>query len=100
MNAMGRRAEVPCGAPRNRPQNRDIASACSRDHPAGPGAAVDPGLISAFILCFKRCRHEFIDALTFLSSTQNKAVPVAIVNAFVDGDICQWTSPITGAAKE
>src|SRR6202158_2570204 len=46
-----------------------------------------PGLISSFIFCFTLCWNEFIYALTFLSSTQNKTVPVAIVNEFVDGDI-------------
>ena len=46
-----------------------------------------PGLISAFIFCFTLCWNEFIYALTFLSSTQNKTVPVAIVNEFVDGEI-------------
>ena len=46
-----------------------------------------PGLISAFIFCFTLCWNEFIYALTFLQSTQNKTVPVAIVNEFVDGDI-------------
>src|SRR5260370_1058055 len=37
-----------------------------------------PGLISAFIFCFTLCWNEFIYALTFLSSTQNKTVPVAL----------------------
>jgi hypothetical protein len=46
-----------------------------------------PGLISAFIFCFTLCWNEFIYALTFISSIQNKTVPVAIVNEFVDGDI-------------
>jgi multiple sugar transport system permease protein len=46
-----------------------------------------PGLISAFIFSFTLCWNEFIYALTFLQSTQNKTVPVAIVNEFVDGDI-------------
>src|SRR5258708_4756716 len=46
-----------------------------------------PGLISAFIFCFTLCWNEFIYALTFLQSTANKTVPVAIVNEFVDGDI-------------
>ena len=46
-----------------------------------------PGLISAFIFCFTLCWNEFIYALTFLQSTSNKTVPVAIVNEFVDGDI-------------
>ncbi len=72
-----------------------------------------PGLISAFIFCFTLCWNEFIYALTFLQSTQNKTVPVAIVNEFVDGDIYRWgslmayaffvehyVSAMTGAVKE
>jgi multiple sugar transport system permease protein len=35
--------------------------------------------------------------LTFLQSTQNKTVPVAIVNEFVDGDIYRWGSLMAGA---
>jgi multiple sugar transport system permease protein len=46
-----------------------------------------PGLISAFIFCFTLCWNEFIYALTFIATAQNKTVPVAIVNEFVDGDI-------------
>ena len=46
-----------------------------------------PGLISAGIFSLTLCRNEFIYALTFLSSTHNKTVPVAIVSEFVDGDI-------------
>lgn len=56
-----------------------------------------PGLISAFIFSFTLCWNEFIYALTFLSSTQNKTVPVAIVNEFVDGDIYRWGSLMAGA---
>src|SRR3974390_747103 len=56
-----------------------------------------PGVISAFIFCFTLCWNEFIYALTFLSSTQNKTVPVAIVNEFVDGDIYRWGSLMAGA---
>jgi multiple sugar transport system permease protein len=56
-----------------------------------------PGLISAFIFCFTLCWNEFIYALTFLSSVQNKTVPVAIVNEFVDGDIYRWGSLMAGA---
>jgi multiple sugar transport system permease protein len=56
-----------------------------------------PGLISAFIFCFTLCWNEFIYALTFLTSEQNKTVPVAIVNAFVDGDIYHWGSLMAGA---
>jgi len=56
-----------------------------------------PGLISAFIFSFTLCWNEFIYALTFLSSTNNKTVPVAIVNEFVDGDIYRWGSLMAGA---
>src|SRR5260221_1847492 len=56
-----------------------------------------PGLISAFIFCFTLCWNEFIYALTFISSTSNKTVPVAIVNEFVDGDIYRWGSLMAGA---
>ncbi|HWW49860.1 MAG TPA: carbohydrate ABC transporter permease [Xanthobacteraceae bacterium] len=56
-----------------------------------------PGLISAFIFCFTLCWNEFIYALTFLQSTPNKTVPVAIVNEFVDGDIYKWGSLMAGA---
>jgi len=56
-----------------------------------------PGLISAFIFCFTLCWNEFIYALTFLQSSQNKTVPVAIVNEFVDGDIYRWGSLMAGA---
>ena len=56
-----------------------------------------PGMISAFIFCFTLCWNEFIYALTFISSTQYKTVPVAIVNEFVDGDIYRWGSLMAGA---
>lgn len=56
-----------------------------------------PGLISAFIFSFTLCWNEFIYALTLLSSTSNKTVPVAIVNEFVDGDIYRWGSLMAGA---
>jgi multiple sugar transport system permease protein len=56
-----------------------------------------PGLISAFIFCFTLCWNEFIYALTFLQSVDQKTVPVAIVNEFVDGDIYRWGSLMAGA---
>ena len=56
-----------------------------------------PGMISAFIFSFTLCWNEFIYALTFLQSTPNKTVPVAIVNEFVDGDIYKWGSLMAGA---
>ncbi len=56
-----------------------------------------PGLISAFIFCFTLCWNEFIYALTFISTTHNKTVPVAIVTAFTDGDVYRWGSIMAGA---
>jgi multiple sugar transport system permease protein len=56
-----------------------------------------PGLISAFIFCFTLCWNEFIYALTFITSTQNKTVPVAMVSAFTDGDIYHWGLLMAGA---
>jgi len=56
-----------------------------------------PGLISAGIFSLTLCWNEFIYALTFLSSTQNKTVPVAIVSEFVDGDVYKWGSLMAGA---
>jgi multiple sugar transport system permease protein len=49
-----------------------------------------------FIFCFTPCWNEFIYALTFISSTPHKTVPVAIANEFVDGDICHWGSLMAG----
>jgi len=56
-----------------------------------------PGLDLAFHLSFTLCWNEFIYALTLLSSTPNKTVPVAIVNEFVDGDIYRWGALMAGA---
>jgi multiple sugar transport system permease protein len=56
-----------------------------------------PGIISAAIFSLTLCWNEFIYALTFLSSTNNKTVPVAIVSEFVDGDIYRWGSLMAGA---
>jgi multiple sugar transport system permease protein len=56
-----------------------------------------PGLISAAIFALTLSWNEFIYALTFISSTPNKTVPVAIVNEFVDGDIYRWGSLMAGA---
>jgi multiple sugar transport system permease protein len=56
-----------------------------------------PGMISASIFSLTLCWNEFIYALTFISSSTNKTVPVAIVNEFVDGDIYRWGSLMAGA---
>lgn len=56
-----------------------------------------PGIISASIFALTLCWNEFIYALTFISSAQNKTVPVAIVTSLVDGDIYRWGSLMAGA---
>ncbi len=56
-----------------------------------------PGIISASIFSLTLCWNEFIYALTFISSSSNKTVPVAIENEFVDGDIYRWGSLMAGA---
>ncbi len=56
-----------------------------------------PGIISASIFALTLCWNEFIYALTFISSSSKKTVPVAIVNEFVDGDIYRWGSLMAGA---
>ena len=56
-----------------------------------------PGIISASIFSLTLCWNEFIYALTFISSSVSKTVPVAIVNEFVDGDIYRWGSLMAGA---
>jgi multiple sugar transport system permease protein len=43
------------------------------------------------------CWNEFIYALTFISPSNNKTVPVAIVTSLVDGDIYRWGSLMAGA---
>jgi multiple sugar transport system permease protein len=56
-----------------------------------------PGLISAGIFAFTLSWNEFIYALTFISSEENKTVPVAILTELVQGDVYQWGSLMAGA---
>jgi multiple sugar transport system permease protein len=56
-----------------------------------------PGLISAGIFAFTLSWNEFIYALTFISSSENKTVPVAVVTELVEGDIYHWGSLMAGA---
>ena len=56
-----------------------------------------PGLISAGIFAFTLSWNEFIYALAFISSTENKTVPVAILTELVQGDVYQWGSLMAGA---
>jgi multiple sugar transport system permease protein len=56
-----------------------------------------PGLISAGIFAFTLSWNEFIYALTFVSSSEVKTVPVAVVTELVEGDIYHWGSLMAGA---
>jgi multiple sugar transport system permease protein len=56
-----------------------------------------PGLISAGIFAFTLSWNEFIYALAFISSTEKKTVPVAILTELVTGDVYQWGALMAGA---
>jgi multiple sugar transport system permease protein len=56
-----------------------------------------PGLISAGIFAFTLSWNEFIYALTFISSSEVKTVPVAVVTELVEGDVYHWGSLMAGA---
>jgi multiple sugar transport system permease protein len=56
-----------------------------------------PGLISAGIFAFTLSWNEFIYALAFISSTENKTVPVAILTELVQGDVYHWGALMAGS---
>ncbi|MEP6944196.1 MAG: carbohydrate ABC transporter permease [Betaproteobacteria bacterium] len=56
-----------------------------------------PGLISAGIFAFTLSWNEFIYALTFVSSSEFKTVPVGVLTELVDGDVYHWGSLMAGA---
>jgi multiple sugar transport system permease protein len=56
-----------------------------------------PGLISAGIFAFTLSWNEFIYALTFISSTEHKTVPVGVLTELVEGDVYHWGSLMAGA---
>jgi len=56
-----------------------------------------PGLISAGIFAFTLSWNEFIYALTFISSSEEKTVPVGVVTELVEGDVYHWGSLMAGA---
>ena len=56
-----------------------------------------PGLISAGIFAFTLSWNEFIYALTFVSSSEVKTVPVGVVTELVEGDVYHWGSVMAGA---
>jgi len=56
-----------------------------------------PGLISAGIFAFTLSWNEFIYALTFISSSENKTIPVGVLTELVRGDIYEWGALMSGA---
>jgi multiple sugar transport system permease protein len=56
-----------------------------------------PGLISAGIFAFTLSWNEFIYALTFISSSETKTVPVGVITELVEGDVYHWGSLMAGA---
>lgn len=56
-----------------------------------------PGLISAGIFAFTLSWNEFIYALTFISSSEYKTVPVGVVTELVEGDVYHWGELMAGA---
>ena len=56
-----------------------------------------PGLISAGIFAFTLSWNEFIYALTFVSSSEIKTLPVGVVTELVEGDVYHWGTLMAGA---
>ena len=56
-----------------------------------------PGLISAGIFAFTLSWNEFIYALTFISSSESKTMPVGVITELVQGDVYQWGPLMAGA---
>ena len=56
-----------------------------------------PGILSAGIFAFTLSWNEFIYALTFVSSSEVKTVPVGVVTELVEGDVYHWGPLMAGA---
>jgi multiple sugar transport system permease protein len=59
--------------------------------------AAIPGILSAGIFAFTLSWNEFIYALVFLSSPEQKTVAVGITSELVRGDVFYWGSLMAGA---
>src|SRR5438552_3513997 len=53
-----------------------------------------PGILSAGIFAFTLSWNEFIYALVFLSSSEQKTVPVGVVSELIRGDVFYWGPPM------
>ena len=56
-----------------------------------------PGILSAGIFAFTLSWNEFIYALVFVSTTQQKTVPVGVVSELIRGDVFYWGPLMAGA---
>jgi multiple sugar transport system permease protein len=56
-----------------------------------------PGILSAGIFAFTLSWNEFLYALVFLSSPQEKTVPVGVVSELIRGDVFFWGPLMAGA---
>ena len=56
-----------------------------------------PGLISAGIFAFTLSWNEFIYALTFIQSSENKTISVGVLTELVRSDIYEWGALMAGA---
>jgi len=56
-----------------------------------------PGILSAGIFAFTLSWNEFIYALVFISSSEQKTVPVGVVSELIRGDVFYWGPLMAGA---
>ena len=56
-----------------------------------------PGILSAGIFAFTLSWNEFLYALVFLSSPQQKTIPIGVFTELVRGDVFYWGSLMAGA---
>ena len=56
-----------------------------------------PGIICAILFAFTLSWNEFIYALVFMASAEQKTVPVGVVSELIRGDIFFWGQLMAGA---
>jgi len=56
-----------------------------------------PGILSCLIFAFTLSWNEYLYALVFLSSTDQKTIPVGLATELVTGDVFQWGPLMAGA---
>src|ERR671939_297190 len=56
-----------------------------------------PGILSSGIIAFTLSWNEFIYALVFLSSPEQKTVPVGVTSELIRGDVFYWGELMAGA---